>query len=218
MSWRAGGLLLLVMLGLFLIACQETAVDACDGNGALFADDFSGAQDCGWATYERNGAAVEIADGALVIRSSQPGQIWWTNPGREFADTSILVNAQVTTGPEDNAYGVICRYRDSENYYLFLISGDGYYAIGRYQSGSNQITYLTGAGEYTFSEAINQGSALNQMRVSCAGSELTLSVNGIELDRIMDTSYSTGDIGLAAGTFQPGTLEVHFTDLRVVAP
>ena len=38
--------------------------------------------------------------------------------------------------PDNNAYGVICRYTDLQNFYVFLVSADGYYAIGKYDSQS----------------------------------------------------------------------------------
>lgn len=215
---RLSGLLVLLLLAFLLGACQETGADPCNPGGALLADDFSGAQNCGWALYSRSGATVEIAEGALTITSSQPGQIWWTNPGREFADSIITVDAQKVSGPDDNAYGVICRYQDALNYYVFLISSDGYYAIGRYVSGSNQIQYLTGGGQYVASEVINQGTGLNQIQAACVGTQLTLTVNGVELASVTDTTFGSGDIGLAASPFQPGTLTVQFTNFRATVP
>lgn len=209
---------LLLISFLFVVACQDSGPDPCQPAGTLFADDFSGEQNCGWVLYDSGGAAAEIEGGSMVLTTNQPGQIWWTNPGRNFSDTVISVNTQVVSGPDDNAYGIICRYRDNNNYYLFLISGDGYYAIGRYTAGSNQVTYLTGGGEYTASDVINQGNGQNQLRVICAENRLALNVNGIELESITDNAFSQGDIGLAVSTFQPGTLQVRFNDLEVVAP
>jgi hypothetical protein len=192
--------------------------DRCDGGGFLFQDDFSGNQDCGWALYSRGGAVVEMREGALRLTTSQPGQIWWTNPDRAFTDAIMTVRARQVSGPDDNAYGVICRYQSPENHYVFLISGDGYYAIGKYQSGSPQIQYLTGEGQYQFSENIRQGAAMNEIRASCVGSQLTLHVNGLQLASVTDPTFVIGDIGLAAGTFQPGTLVVEFDDVKVLAP
>jgi hypothetical protein len=203
---------------LLVAACQASGPDPCNPPGTLFADDFSGEQDCGWVFYDSGGASAKIEDGSMIVSTNQPGQIWWTNPGRQFSDGVISVRTQVVSGPDDNAYGVICRYQDNNNYYVFLISGDGFYAIGRYTAGSNQVTYLTGGGEYVPSDIINQGNSQNQMRVTCAENQLVLAVNGIELEAITDTAFTQGDIGLAVSTFQAGTLQVRFNDLEVVAP
>ncbi len=216
---------LLLAVGLLgLPACNvleltESGPDACDGAGTLFQDDFSGEQNCGWAEYSRSGAQVEMAEEALTVTTSQPGEIWWTNPGREFNDIIITVDAAQVAGPEDNAYGVICRYQDEGNYYLFLISGDGYYAIGKYQTGSDRITYLTEGEQFLESAAINKGSgALNQLRVGCVGNQLSLAVNGNPLLTVTDPTFVNGDVGLAASTFQPGTAVIEFDNFRVAAP
>lgn len=219
-------LLLLAVLAasILLVACGLTELvggsrpDPCDGDGALLQDDFSGEQQCGWAVYNRGGAIVEINEGVLRISTSQPGQIWWTNPGRNFGDVIITVQARQVSGPNDNAYGVICRYQNTENFYIFLISGDGFYAIGKYQSGSSRVTYLSGDGEYQFSEIINQGVATNQIRASCIGNELSLSVNGLPLATVTDASFLSGDVGLGVSTLEPGTAVVHFDDVRVLRP
>ncbi|MFW5940432.1 MAG: hypothetical protein ACOC9C_00740 [Chloroflexota bacterium] len=215
-QWTGIGVLLLLVL--LVSGCQDSGPDPCNEEGTLFTDDFSPDRECGWALYNRSGAVAEIEEGALRMSTSQPGQIWWTNPGRSFDDVVITANATLVSGPQDNAMGLICRYQSSENFYVFLISSDGYYAIGKYQSGNNQITYLTGDGQYAPSEAINQGQASNTIRATCIGDELTLTVNGQMVDSANDPTFVTGDIGVGVSTFQPGSLEVAFDDVRVLAP
>jgi len=208
-------------LGLtLLVACNigGGGIDECNDGGVLFADDFSGEQTCGWALYNRGGAVTEIVDGVLRISTSQPGQVRWTNPGRSFDDVIITTQARQVSGPNNNAYGVICRYQNEENFYVFLIGGDGYYAIGKYTSESPTVTYLTENGEYQFADAINQGLATNQIRVGCVGNELSLAVNGIPLVTVTDPTFVIGDVGLAASTLEPGTAVVEFDDFRAVAP
>lgn len=214
----AWALLLFLLLTFVLAACQSGGPQPCDEGGTLFNDNFAAERDCGWAFYNRSGAEAVVEEEALHLTTSQPGQLWWTNPGRNFDDVIINADATPLDGPLDNAYGVICRYQSAENFYIFLISGDGYYAIGKYQSGNNQITYLNEEGEYAPSEAINQGSNLNKIRASCIGDELTLSVNGVPLATVNDPTFVTGDVGLAASTFEPGTLTVVYDNVRVIAP
>jgi hypothetical protein len=212
---------LFLFLSLFLSSClpEETNQPApCNENGTLLNDDFSGERNCGWILYNQPAATVEITNGALRISTTQQGQIWWTNPGKLFDNAIINVRARQIDGPDDNAYGLICRYQSEENFYIFLISGDGYYAIGKYQTGNPQIQYLSGEGQYQFSDVINQGVATNEIRASCVGNELSLSVNGIPLATITDPTFVTGDIGLGVCTFQPGTAVVEFDDIRVIAP
>lgn len=216
----------LLMLGVVLVlvtgvaACDLVAgePESCAGEGYLFVDTFEADRDCGWTTYNRGGADVSIADGDLQISTSQPGQIWWTNPGENLEDVIISVETRQLSGPDDNAFGVICRYQSEDNFYVFLISGDGYYSIGKYQAGSEEVIYLTEDGQFAESDVINQGASTNLIEASCIGDELSLAVNGVSLLTVSDPTFVTGDIGLAASTLQPGTLLVAFDDVRVAQP
>jgi hypothetical protein len=218
-SWLLGLCLLLAAAGCNGLGnIGGSPPDECRPNGFLFADEFDGSQQCGWALYTQGGATVAISDGALRISTSQIGEIWWTNPGRRFDDVIVTVVARQTSGPDNNAYGVICRYQNENNFYIFLISGDGYYAIGKYQSGSDRIIYLTEDGQYQFSDIINQGVATNQIRASCIGNELTLAVNGIPLLNVTDSAFATGDVGLGVSTLAAGTAVVEFDSIRILEP
>ncbi len=214
-------LLLVLTAVLLLAACNvgSPEPDPCDdGGAALFHDDFSGEQECGWALYSQGGAVVEIDANVFRISTSQPGQIWWSNPGRDFADVIVTAQARQSSGPDDNAYGVICRYQDEENFYLFLISGDGYFTIGKYESGNPQVTYLTEDGRFQPTDTINQGVATNLIRASCIGDELSLAINGIPVITVTDAAFATGDIGLGVSALQQGTAVVEFDELLAIAP
>ena len=212
--------LLLLLLGtVALSAClADRGTDPCNEEGTLLNDDFEGEKECGWALYEGRGVTSRLEDGVLRISNSLSGEIAWANAGRDIDDAIITVETFQADGSDDNAYGVICRYQNPENFYVFLISGDGHYAIGKYQSGSPQVQYLSGEGQYTFSDAINQGASKNEIRASCVGNELSLTVNGVPLETVNDPTFVIGDIGLGASTFQPGTTVIEFDNLRVFAP
>ena len=211
----------LIVALLALSACSvapESEPDTCDGPDFLFADDFSGEFDCGWALYDRGGGTATIDNAAMQLTVGQPGQLWWTNPSRSFDDVVITTEARQVDGPNDNAYGVICRYQDEENFYAFMVSGDGYFAIGKYQSGSETVTYLTPDAQFQPSDAINVGVASNELRVSCIGNQLSMEVNGIPLLSVTDPTFVNGDVGLAAATLQQGTTIVEFDNVRVTTP
>lgn len=197
----------------------DTEPDTCDDPpDILFADDFNDEQDCGWATYNRGGGIAAIENASMQLTVSQPGQLWWTNPSRNFDDVIIRAEARQVSGSNDNAYGLICRYQNTENFYVFLISGDGYYAIAKYQSGSENVVYLTENGQFQSSDEINTGVASNELLVSCIGNELSLEVNGAPLISVTDPTFVTGDIGLAASTLQAETGIIEFDNVQVSAP
>jgi len=214
-------ILLILLIGTLTMASCNLAnpgPDDCRGSGTLFQDDFSGERDCGWAVYNQGGAVAAVEEGILRISTSQAGKIWWSNPGQNFDDVIITVQARQVSGPNNNAYGVICRYQNEENFYVFLISGDGYYTIGKYQSGNDQVVYLTENAQYQPSDFINQGVATNQIRVSCVGNQLSLAVNGLPLFTTTDPTFVTGDVGLGVSTLEQGTAVVQFDNFSVIAP
>ena len=191
----------------------------CSAESMLFRDGFEEETDCGWAVFDGSDSA-EIVDGVLRISVSTNGVIAWSNPNQSFVNSEISVLARQVSGPNNNAYGAICRYVDDENFYIFLISGDGYYAIGKYQRGISQVQYLTGQDPDYFvpSDAINQGVAQNQIRVRCVGDSLSLFVNGVLLDEVKDDTFTTGDIGLAASLLDDGQVVIEFDNVQVTIP
>ena len=48
-------------------AAAEPEPDTCDGPDYLFADDFSGELDCGWALYDRGGRSAAIDNAAMQL-------------------------------------------------------------------------------------------------------------------------------------------------------
>lgn len=218
--WTAAAVWLLGLAGCGL-APQRPRAEDCQDAGLVFRDDFSAAEACGWALYDSGTERVAIANGVLTINTSTSGFLAWTNPGLTLADVDVTAQTRVISGPNDNAYGLICRYQDEDNFYLFVVSSDGYYAVGKFTGGTNQVQYLTGTppNHYVASDAINRGAATNQLRARCVGDRLSLFVNGFLLADFTDADGpQTGDIGLAAGTFESGAFFVEFDDVRVTAP
>ena len=212
------GVSLLLLAGCASIA--GSGADNCGADGVLLTDNFDDGQNCGWYLYDDDSltGTARIAGGKLEITSREPGQFWWSNPGLATSDVILTATTRKLSGPDDNAFGLLCRYQDENNFYLFLISADGYYAIGKVQTGSDSIIYLTGEGEYQFSEVVQQGVQENTLRATCEGSQLSLTVNGILLDSVTDDTFREGDIGVGITAFDQGTAVVEFDEVRVIEP
>lgn len=139
---------------------------------------------------------------------------FWSTPHKQYSDVRMEVDAGKLAGPDENRIGLICRYTGSD-YYFFMITSDGYYAIGKFSNG--QMTQF-GQSEMQYSENIHRGLAINHLRADCVGNTLTLYANGFELARAQDSSLQSGDIGLLVGAFgQPG-VDVIFDNFVVLQP
>lgn len=180
----------------------------------LFSDSFSD-PNSGWDRVQTDEGITDYDNGGYRIFVNKPRSDYWANPGRMFGDVRVEVEATKAGGPDDNDFGVICRYQDTENFYYFVISSDGFFGILRILSGETQTL---GADGLKKSDAILLGRARNHLRADCIGDQLTLYVNGQQVHTARDPSFPTGDVGLLAGTYDmPGT-DIHFDNFVVHAP
>lgn len=212
-------LIMFAVLLLSTLACQAvagggtTTTDQTDSN-LLFKDDFSDTAS-GWDQVTTDTGETDYVDGAYRIFVDETGTDVWANPGLDFTDVSVQVEATKAGGPDDNDFGVICRSVDVSKFYFFVISSDGYYGIGKVSDAGQE---LIGMDSMQPSEVIQQGAATNTVRADCVGSSLSLYVNGEKLDEVQDSEFSSGDVGLIAGSFDtPGT-DIHFDNFLVEKP
>ena len=96
----------------------------------LFSDDFSDPPS-GWGAWEQEEALVDYFSGGLRILVNEPHFDFWSVAGKDFQDVQIEVDAVKFAGPDDNDFGILCRYQDKENFYMLVISSDGYYGIAK---------------------------------------------------------------------------------------
>ena len=95
---------------------------------------------------------------------------------------------------------------------LVNISSDGFAVIGKVTGGETE--YLS-SEKMEPSDAIRQGAANNHIRADCIGDILTLYVNGQQVATATDSSFSSGDVGLIAGTFDISNTEINFDNFVV---
>jgi hypothetical protein len=206
--------LMIAMLVLVTSACSLGSETETLPEGVLFKDDFSDPSS-GWDRVDVAEGVTDYGDGVYRIFVNTHNTDQWANPGLDFVDTIIEVEATKVGGPDDNDFGVICRYEDFENFYFFIISSDGYYAVAKVMDG---VQELMGESEMMPNDAIKKGNVTNQIQVACDGSRLTLTVNDTQLISVSDSTFPSGDVGLLAGTFdEPGT-EIHFDNFVVREP
>jgi hypothetical protein len=180
----------------------------------LFQDDFSDPSS-GWDQVNEDEGSTDYVNGEYRIYVDEANYDIWANPGLNFTDTVIEVEANKVGGPDDNDFGVICRYQDLDNFYFFIISSDGFYGVAKVINGEQELIDMENMEE---SDAINQGSASNLIRADCVGNQLTLYINGEKVADTNDSQYSSGDVGLIAGTFDTAGTDVHFDNFVVREP
>lgn len=69
--------------------------------------------------------------------------------------------------------------------------------------------------DWTTSDKINTGPALNTLRVVCLGDYLALYINGEFMGDAIDDTYTRGQVGLAAAAASRLGLTVEYDNLTV---
>jgi hypothetical protein len=211
-KWLMFALVLsLVTLGCKLMLPEPKNTTA--GN-VLFQDDFSDLSS-GWNRVKAAKGESDYADGAYRIVVNEPNVDIWSKPGGDFKDVHIEVDAYKVGGDRDNRFGLICRAADANHFYTFIVSSDGYYGIGMINGNEYR---LLGMDALQPTDAIRTGAALNHIRADCTGNTLTMYINDQKLASIEDYTFTSGDVGLIAGTYDvPGT-DILFDNFAVYQP
>lgn len=181
----------------------------------LFFDDFADPSS-GWTRFKADWGISDYINGRYRIGVGLAYTDLWANPGLDFDDVHIEVNAQAIAGSEYNSFGVICRYQDDANFYFFILSNAGYYAIIKMIDGEQY--QLTPERQLAVRDIIRPGSQVNRVQAECVGSTLRLGVNGHWLAEVQDDTFAHGDVGLIAGAFTDAGVIVEFDDFVVLRP
>jgi hypothetical protein len=177
----------------------------------LFEDHFDDSGS-GWVQWEELGGGVDYGDGFFRIWLDEVQADYWSTSGHEFEDVRVTVATFKAGGPDDNDLGVVCRFQDDDNFYAFLISSDGYAGILKMEDAER--TWVEQEGMLS-TDAISQGASTNDVTAECVGDHLALYVNGELVADVRDSTFASGDVGLIAGTFDEGGVEIHFDDFFV---
>jgi hypothetical protein len=150
-----------------------------------------------------------LGNGELHLVSNTPDQ------GKRSVSVAAPIldgyafQAQTTKigGSDDHLYGLIFGFQNSQNYYVFGITGDGLYRLYRLKDG--QWDYLT---PYTSSSSINVGNSTNTLTIFSRDTSVELHVNGQYLQTVTLDSNTSGNIGVRTSITD---LHVGFDHVRV---
>jgi hypothetical protein len=220
-----------------MVAEWHYVVPATPGE-VLYAATFDDAS-TDWELYEGR-LSAQVADGALRVTVDEVNKSPYSASAPYFSDFDLRVQSKAVAGPLDNGYGVVFRVQDTKNYYLFLISSDGYYRVLRRVNDEEKLL-----SEWIPSPLVNQGlDAVNELRVVAQGDTFHFYINGepVELcipndpeaistytdscidgqmlPELVDSSIADGQLGVVAHVPQFGEpgVEVDFDNVLVFGP
>lgn len=164
-----------------------------------------------WQLSSDAAAETRIEDGRLLVIIHEPGQVAWAVAGKRLSNLRLAVEATPVAGPVDNEYGILIRMDGDKHFYAFSISADGYARAARYADG--QWTLLS--ADWFSHPAILQGMATNRLELEAQGTQFKFWVNGELVVELSDAELAQGDVGLYAGAFNEGEVQLAFDNLRI---
>ena len=186
---------LIVIVTLVTSACAPRPGGAPGDPNLLFKDDFA-KTDSGWDKYTGAEGTVDYADGQYLIKVDKPNIYLWGTPGLNLTDSILEVDTTYAAGSVNNEFGVICRLTES---------GD-------------QKSFLGAPGAQSSAAVRQDPAAANHLSATCAGSQMSFSVNGVELSKFEDNDLKHGDVGLVVGTYDEGGAGIRFDNVTVRKP
>jgi hypothetical protein len=180
----------------------------------LFQDDFAQVSS-NWGIWDRSGGMVTYDQGGLRILVKEANYDFWSVAGKQFSDVRIESEATRLGGPEDNDFGLICRYQDNQNFYMFLVSSDGYYGIAKLKDNKHS---LIGSTQLQYTGKIRPAQVKHTLRADCSGEVLRCYVDGSLLMEASDGDFQTGDVGVLAGAYSTSGVDILFDNFVVMRP
>jgi hypothetical protein len=200
---------------LFISSCSPVTIPTvppAKPGDILFQDEFEN-NSTGWDRVSNDNGIMDYDQGGYRILVQQPTMNFWATPEKNFRDVRVEADVIRLNGPNENRTGLICRYQNGD-YYFFIISSDGFYAIGKFIGGN---TILLGQNEMQSSEFIISNS-VNHLRADCIGNTLTFYVNFNQIASVQDSDFASGDVGVLAGSFSESGVDVSFDHFVVMQP
>lgn len=212
-------ILLILIIGGAVLACSSiseiTGGAVASPGDVLFEDDFAFIFS-GWPRSADDTSSSDYADEGYQIAVHEKDYVTWAIPGESFTNVDVQVEATFISGDFDSYFGIICRHKDTDNFYALVISNDGYYGILKTVQGG-PFTLIP--DEFLdYSDSINQGLDTNLIRAKCENDRIFLYVNDDLLLEVKDDDLASGDVGLIVGSVTADETAIFFDNFIVRAP
>lgn len=191
------------------------AILACGPLGGAYEETFDSIGS--WGSGSDIDVEGDVNNGQYEMFVKAELGLYWSTAGEDLGDGVYEIEATQLEGTLDNGYGMMFRINnDTDSFYLFEVSGDGFVWIGRCEGGcEDDVTVIIGDNWFE-SPAVNTGlNATNRLRVHAEGPNLIFYVNDQEVGRVTDESFASGDIGLLVETLGEGGVRVAFDNFTV---
>lgn len=165
----------------------------------------------GWAPLEAEGLNYAVDDGQLSIAINRDNALGWmvlpVAPDDYYVEVDTLFRGDVA----EAEYGILFRYQDPQNFYIFAVNNNGYYSVWRLVDNSWEALY-----DWEQTGLLNVGDeAENRLGLLVQEDVFTVSINDNELMTVQDDLFEGGNLALVAGTFGEPNIDVRFDNVTI---
>jgi hypothetical protein len=173
-------------------------------------DEFS-SDDSSWETFYDGETSIFYRNRRLNFAIDVEDTIIWTAGDHSPRSFYLELDTIHRDGSLDNQLGIVFRYQDRDNFYLFSISSDGYYSLfAQIEDEWGDIV------KWNVSDVIETGDgSRNTLGLLVEGNTYTLLINDYLIATVTDDALTEGAIGMAAGSFSEAPVEVAFDNYRL---
>lgn len=176
----------------------------------VYSDDFS-QLDSGWSSGRDKGFVYSYVDGAYLVTVPQRDAIAIGRAHQQFDHAVLSVDVRYVSGDVDSTSALIAwRVQDNANYYALLLSDDGYFRVSRFEEGELKTLY-----DWKTHPALHHAGQVNHVDVAFEAESATIYINDVFATRIVDNTFTSGDIGLGGYASEDSSLEVAFDNIIV---
>ncbi|MCB0035231.1 MAG: hypothetical protein KDE51_14465 [Anaerolineales bacterium] len=201
----------------FLTSCSLLGGGRLVNGSNIFEEEFATGQTGTWLLEGDTAAQSTIVQESLRINVSEPRTVQYSALQEPLFDDFVLeVDVTQLDGSLSSSYGVLFRLQNPNQFYRFEITGNGLYVVEKGMGEGQWQRFTDGWVESPF---IIQGlNKTNRIKVEAVGSQLKFFINERQVEVFADTTYTSGQIALDAGTFNQGGVTASFDNLVVRQP
>lgn len=135
-----GGVLIIILASMFQLSRLSESwhyVVPVEADEIIYATTF-GDPAINWE-QDQGQLSSEIVDGVMRLQVDLQNDGLYSAVDHYFTDFDVSVDTRAVGGVENNGYGLVFRQQDRQNYFMFLISSDGYYRVMRIVDNQSRV-------------------------------------------------------------------------------
>lgn len=166
-------------------------------------DDFDDAGS-GWPVNTEGPVQYFYDDGRYRFTNTLPGQARFAvlDMTQTYQSTFLQVDAMLEEGQAESGYGLVFRYQDSGNFYVFAVNNIGEVSMWAFEGGATWRELRGLPEQWTESSAVLTDGSPNALSVVADGDHLVGMVNHAIVIDVNDSTYDEGAVGFYVATTQ----------------